>query len=76
MATAGHRAVMFYVIQRTDCDRLALAADIDPAYAAAFDRARAAGVEAIAYDTAIDQGGITLRSPRPIVRSCAGRVEN
>ncbi len=66
MAGAGHRAVMLYCVQRTDCDRLALAADIDPAYAAAFDRARAAGVEALAWRCAISPAGITLDRPVPI----------
>lgn len=46
---AGHRAVMVYLVQRGDADRFALAADIDPTYARAFDRALAAGVEAVAY---------------------------
>ncbi len=66
MAGAGHRAVMLYVVQRTDCDRLALAADIDPAYAEAFARARAAGVEALARACAIGPAGITLDRPVPI----------
>lgn len=46
---AGHRAVMVYLIQRPDADRFALAADLDPAYARAFETARALGVEAVAY---------------------------
>jgi sugar fermentation stimulation protein A len=50
MVAAGHRAMMLYVVQRTDCARLRLAADLDPAYAAAFAEARAAGVEARARD--------------------------
>ncbi|MEJ1161077.1 DNA/RNA nuclease SfsA [Prosthecomicrobium sp. N25] len=46
---AGHRAVMVYLVQRPDADRFALATDIDPAYARAFERAMARGVEAVAY---------------------------
>jgi sugar fermentation stimulation protein A len=63
MAAAGHRAVMLYCVQRTDCDRLALAADLDPGYAAAFARARAAGVEAMAWACAISRTGIALDRP-------------
>ncbi|GGO58700.1 sugar fermentation stimulation protein A [Roseovarius pacificus] len=60
MAQAGHRAVMLYLIQRTDARAFRLAEDIDPAYAAAFGAARAAGVEALAFDTVISPEGITL----------------
>jgi sugar fermentation stimulation protein A len=49
MVREGHRAVMIYLIQREDVRRLSFAKDIDPAYAAAFRKAQAAGVEAIAY---------------------------
>ena len=63
MAAAGHRAVMLYCVQRTDCDRLALAADLDPNYAAAFARARAAGVEVIAWACTISPTGIALDRP-------------
>lgn len=44
----GNRAVMLYVIQRNDGDRMKLAEDLDPNYVAAFRRAHAAGVEALA----------------------------
>ncbi|TDK43945.1 DNA/RNA nuclease SfsA [Antarcticimicrobium luteum] len=60
MVRAGHRALMLYLIQRTDCDRFELARDIDPAYGAAFDRAQAAGVERLVYTTRITPQDITL----------------
>jgi sugar fermentation stimulation protein A len=49
MAAAGTRAVMLYIVQRPDAARFAIAADLDPAYAAAVAAARAAGVEMLAY---------------------------
>ncbi|WP_428697580.1 DNA/RNA nuclease SfsA [Stappia sp.] len=48
MVEQGARAAMVYLVQRPDCDRLSFARDLDPAYAAAFDAARARGVEAYA----------------------------
>lgn len=60
MVAAGHRAVMLYLVQRDDCARLRLAADIDPAYARAFEAARAAGVEMLARAARIDPGGVAL----------------
>ena len=66
MVARGHRAVMLYLVQRTDCRALSFARDIDPAYGAAFDAASAAGVEAIVYDTAITTDGVMLRDPLPL----------
>lgn len=63
MAREGHRAVMFYLVQRTDARTFRLAADIDPAYAAAFDAARDAGVEVLIYDTRITPEAVTLGQP-------------
>ena len=63
MVQAGHRAVMLYLIQRTDCRRMTLAADIDPAYAAAWNRATALGVETIAIDCQITPQEIRLGTP-------------
>ena len=48
MVRDGHRAVMIYLIQRSDAGRFRPAANIDPKYAAALATARAAGVEAFA----------------------------
>ncbi|RKF14799.1 DNA/RNA nuclease SfsA [Roseovarius spongiae] len=60
VAAAGARAVLFYLVQRSDCTRVAVAADIDPAYAAAFEAAREAGVEIIAHAARITRDGVTM----------------
>jgi sugar fermentation stimulation protein A len=67
MVAQGHRGVMLFLIQIGSANRFALAADIDPAYAKGFARARAAGVEAIAYRCAISGDGIAVSGPVPIV---------
>ncbi|EEE36504.1 sugar fermentation stimulation protein [Rhodobacteraceae bacterium KLH11] len=63
MVAQGHRAVMLYLVQRTDCDRFALAADIDPTYAAAFETAQAQGVEKLVYGTRISPEGVLVGQP-------------
>jgi sugar fermentation stimulation protein A len=65
MVAAGRRAVMLYLIQRTDADRFALARDIDPAYGHAFDRARAAGVEMLAYACRVTAEEIVVAAAVP-----------
>jgi len=60
VVAGGSRAAMLYLVQMTSAKTFALARDIDPAYAAAFDRAREAGVEAIAYRCAITREGISV----------------
>jgi sugar fermentation stimulation protein A len=67
MVAQGHRAVMLYLIQIGSADRFALAADIDPAYAKGFARARAAGVEALAYRCAISCANIVVGGSVPLV---------
>jgi sugar fermentation stimulation protein A len=66
MVAAGHRAVMLYLIQREDAETFSLAADLDPAYAAAFAHAREAGVEALAYRCRISLKEVALDRPVPI----------
>ena len=63
VAAEGHRAVMLYLVQRTDARSVTLARDLDPAYGAAFDAAR--GVEVIALGCAIDPAGVTPSHPLP-----------
>ena len=68
VAQAGSRAVMLFVIQIASATSFDLADEIDPAYARAFDIARAAGVEAIAYTCRVDRDGVSLASAVPILR--------
>ena len=62
----GHRAVMVFCVQRADCDHFEVAADIDPGYVAAFQRARDAGVEALAYVCHVSAETIALTHSIPI----------
>jgi sugar fermentation stimulation protein A len=66
MVAAGHRAVMLFLIQIGSARSFKLARDIDPAYGLAFDSARAAGVEAVAYRCGITCEGIEVVEPVPI----------
>ncbi len=67
MVAQGHRAVMFYLVQRSDCGRFTIAEDIDPAYAAALREARTQGVEAICYSCNLAPEAIELAGPVEIV---------
>jgi sugar fermentation stimulation protein A len=66
MAEAGHRAIMVYLIQRNDVERLSLCRDLDPAYAQAFDRAMKRGVEACALRCKITSEQIRAESMVPV----------
>jgi sugar fermentation stimulation protein A len=57
---AGDRAVALFVVQRTDCDRFAPAADCDPTFAAALGEVAAAGVEVLVYGCHITAEGVRL----------------
>lgn len=66
MADGGARAVMLYLVQRTDCREFRIADDIDPAYAAALQAATARGVETICYACSMRLDGIDLAAALPI----------
>jgi sugar fermentation stimulation protein A len=63
----GHRAVMVYLVQIGSAESVAFARDIDPAYGAAFDRARAAGVEAHAIVCRVTLDGIEAERAVPVL---------
>jgi len=55
---AGQRAVLLFLVQRSDCRAVRIAADIDPTYASALTQARAQGVEIRAFSCEISPLGI------------------
>ncbi|WP_340647422.1 DNA/RNA nuclease SfsA [Phenylobacterium sp.] len=65
MAAQGHRAVMLFVIQRTDCDVFAACADLDPQYAAGLLDAAKAGVEVLCYACHIGADAIRITHAIP-----------
>jgi sugar fermentation stimulation protein A len=67
MVEQGARAVLLFVIQIPSAERFAVAGDIDPAYAAAFARARHRGVEMLAWRCKITVEAIEIVAPVPIV---------
>jgi sugar fermentation stimulation protein A len=66
---AGSRALVVYVVQRTDCADFRVARDIDPVYAAGFSAALASGVEAVCYGCKVSLEGVSLAAPLPILLS-------
>ena len=51
---AGHRGVMLFIIQRSDCGKFSISGDLDPTYARAFERALLSGVRCHITDKTID----------------------
>ncbi|PKQ12183.1 MAG: DNA/RNA nuclease SfsA [Alphaproteobacteria bacterium HGW-Alphaproteobacteria-1] len=67
VAQSGARAVLFYLVQRGDARALGVAADIDPAYAAALAHAQAAGVTILSYCADISRDMITIGHSLPTI---------
>ncbi|MBT3173748.1 MAG: DNA/RNA nuclease SfsA [Lentimicrobiaceae bacterium] len=63
---SGIRAVMLYIIQRTDVDTFGIAKEIDPKYNSGIIRAMAEGVEVIAMQAKVSPQEITLQKELPI----------
>lgn len=66
MVAEGHRAVMLFLVQRSDCRYFVPAADVDPVYAQALSRAAAAGVELLCYACRLSLEEITVADPLPL----------
>jgi sugar fermentation stimulation protein A len=63
---AGHRAVIFFLVQRSDCSHVEPADAIDPAYGRALRRVTRAGVEPLAYRADVTPEAITLGPRLPV----------
>lgn len=61
VAAQGARAVMLFVVQRSDCKAFRPAADLDPAYAKTLKEAVNAGVETLCYDCEVTTSEVVLR---------------
>ena len=64
---AGHRSLIFFLVQRMDAESFSPADRIDPDYGRALRRAMDQGVEALVYDTTIDLEGIALNRRLPLI---------
>lgn len=65
MVADGHRAVMVYLVQRSDCVFFRPAATIDPVYADALKAATSAGVEILVYQCRLSSQAIEVTSTLP-----------
>lgn len=68
-AQAGARAVLLFLVQRADCEAVAVAGDIDPAYLRAFERARALGVETLCYACRVETEEIAVAARLPYLEA-------
>jgi sugar fermentation stimulation protein A len=62
----GHRAVIFFLIQREDVDIFAPAFDFDPYYSIMLAWAHQVGVEILPYQCELNEGGIRISKRIPI----------
>ena len=67
MVSQGHRAVIFFVVQRADGHILSPADEIDPVYGKLLREAVAHGVEALAYQARVTPREVVLSHRIPVV---------
>ena len=66
LVTLGHRGVIFFLVQRLDCDCFSPAAAIDPVYAATLAAAQRKGVEVLAYQAEVTPVSIEIVRSLPV----------
>jgi sugar fermentation stimulation protein A len=69
LVRSGHRAVLLFVVQRSDGKAFRPAHEIDPVYAKKLKTAADSGVEVMVYGTKIDETRISLSNKIPFVFS-------
>jgi len=62
MVKQGHRSVMVYLVNRTDCKNFCIAKDIDTNYYSEFLKAIDNGVEMLAYNVNINENEIYINN--------------
>ena len=65
-AKAGHRAILLFLIQRSDVKAFAINQECYPAYYSAFKKAITAGVEVLAFSVAVNSKGFCAPKPIPV----------
>jgi sugar fermentation stimulation protein A len=63
VAADGHRAVVFFCLQRDDADRFHPADEIDPDFGMMLRRVAGTGVELLAYSADVSTAGISIGRP-------------
>lgn len=67
LKSMGHRAVMLYVVNRTDVKSFEPAIEIDPTYSKLLLEAKKAGVEILAYQSEITIEEIKIKKPIKVI---------
>jgi sugar fermentation stimulation protein A len=67
MVEQGHRAVLLFVVQHSGITQVSPARHIDPAYADLLEKALAAGVEVLAYQTDLTPQGGQIQASCPVI---------
>ena len=67
VAAQGERAVIFFCVQRTDCDLVSPADEVDKLYGETLRLAAANGVEVMAYRAKVGVTGVELVKALPVI---------
>jgi sugar fermentation stimulation protein A len=67
IAAQGHKAIAFFLVQRSDCRSFSPAVTVDPEFQKLFHEARRRGVEMMAYRAQVTPEEISLGVPIPCI---------